>query len=282
MREVELDVTLSFIQSHPETAARELEMLPMSAAMELFRNLPLIAARKFITYLLPPYAANLCISLTVSEAANLISGGNANQIASILRYFPNEHCSKLLQTLPEKKARLCRLLLSYSDDAVGAWMFADIIMFTATTSAEAALKRLAKSSSFADFNLLPVVDEKRNFVGMTNVGVLLQVAGHTQVGQLIKKPTPVLQSRTSVATASKHSGWLKYDSLAVLNHSRQLIGLLRQTELKRSLKQFGEVSGKTGSNGLLGSIGEAYAGSLSALLNLVGEEITTNKKQGDL
>jgi Mg/Co/Ni transporter MgtE len=278
----ELEMTLSFIQTHPDAAAREMEMLPAAKAVELFQTLPLMPARKFVPYLLPLYAARLCSGLSNIEAVNLISGCNANQIASILRCLSKKQRAIFLNTLPEKKARLSKLLLSYSDDTVGAWMLADIMMLPASTSAEDALKRLAKSKNPVDFNLIPVVNEARALMGMVNVGRLLRVAGSTPVGQLIKDVSPTLQSRSSVATASKHVAWFKYDSLAVLNHSRQLVGLLRHTDLLRSLKQFEELSTVAQSSGLLSGISRAYLGSMAAIIGLVGEEIASKNKRGGL
>lgn len=264
----ELDLVLTFIQSHPDAAARELELQRPETATELILALPKKQAHRVLMHMLPSCAARLCNQIPVDRAAELLVDGNVNQVAAILRCLQKPRCNKVLKGLPEKTATLCRLVLSYSEDTIGAWMVADIVMLPADCTAADALKRLALSNSSADSNKVPVIDKQQYVIGLVDVRDLLRAKAETVVTALVRETPSVLSSRTSVTAAARDKAWHHHDTLLVLNRNRQLIGLLRHVDLRRSLARFSEVSGATSQNDFLGSIGEGYVGSLSAMLGL--------------
>jgi magnesium transporter len=286
MKTIELEMTLSFINAQPIAAARELEMLPVETALELFQELPIAQARKFIRYLLPSYAARLCLKLPKEFAANLIIDSSANQTAAILRSMPKKSRLAILKILPKRNAQLSKLLLTYSQDMVGAWMAVDLLMLPATATAEDAVKRISDAGFSVDNNCVHIVNDSQHLVGVVNIRDLLRADSSTVVSRLMQKKPVALQTRMSLATAVNHDGWKSSDSLGVLNHKRQLVGLLCHKDLRRSLSQFREVSKQvsSSSNSLINGIGEAYAGTLSALLGLVGEQVlnSNSKIQGKL
>lgn len=268
----ELDVILTFIQQHPDAAARELELQTLESAAELIQTLPLHQGRQLIKYMLPPYAARLCSQLPKDMVAGLLAGFNANQAATILRGMGKPEREKLLTALPDKIAGLCRLLLSYSDDSVGAWMSADIFMLPSDCRVADALQRYTGTNSSIIGDALPVVDNGGFFIGLVYLGELLGAKGESSISQLRQDGPPTLSSRTSLAAAARHEGWQQHDILPVLNRSKQLVGLLRHVDLRRSLEQFGEISRSIPQDDFLGNMTEAYMGTLVALLGLVDKQ----------
>jgi len=267
----ELDVVLTFIQQHPDDAARQLELQPQSNAAEFILALPLTQGRQLIATMLPSYVARLCTHWPLDMAAALLCVINANRTAAILRYISKPMRNDLLKALPEKNAILCRLLLSYSDDSVGAWMHADIIMLPPNCRVAEALQRFTVEDSSLLGDALLLVDNENHPIGQVYLRDLLRAKGESPVSQLSKDGPPVLSSRTSLAAAARHEGWQCYDTLPVLNRDKQLVGLLRHADLRRSLEQFGETSRAVSQDDLLGEMGEAYKGTLIALLGLLNK-----------
>lgn len=265
----ELDLVLTFIQSHPDAAARELELLPLDIAVELVGTLPLNQGRQIILQLLPTYAARVCAELSVDMAAGLLADSHSNRVTAILRCMSKSRRAALLKGLPEKIATICRLLLSYSEDTVGAWMTADIVMLPANCVAAGALQRLTLIEVSADSNEIPVVGEGQQLVGFVDVRDLLRAKGDTIITGLIKKADVAVSSRASLATTAGHDGWHNHDTLAVLNRNKQLVGMLRHVDLRRSLERFSEDSFVSQQEDLLGGMSEAYVGVMGALLGLV-------------
>ena len=277
----DLDLVLTFIQQHPEAAARELELQPQEVAAELVSALPLKQARQLITHMLPPYVARLCIHWSLDKAAGLMADFNANQAAAILRCIEKPRRDELVSVLPEKISTLCRLLMSYSEDTVGAWMIADLIVLPSTCRVGEALKRFSSAGDGVRVAELLIVNETQHLIGTISVQALLQAKDEAPISHLILPAPPVLHARTSLVAACRHEGWQKNDTLAVLNRNQQLIGILRHLDLRRSLAQHGEVSRSISQNDLIGSLTEAYAGTLMALLSLVGWSSDSVSSRGE-
>lgn len=265
----ELDIVLTYIQQHPDAAARELELQPQDTVAGLIQSLPLRQGRQLMIHMLPPYAAKLCAQLSLDMAAGLLAELNANQAAAILRGMSKLRRDELLKALPEKTATLCRLLLSYSDDSVGAWMSADIVMLPPNCLAAEALQRFIDTDSSAMADALPIVDKHSRLLGQVYLRDLLRALGESSISRLRQDAPSALSSRTSLAAAARHEGWQQHDILPVLNRNKQLVGLLRHADLRRSLGQFGEIPRTVPQDDFLGSVGEAYRETLIALVGLV-------------
>lgn len=277
----ELDIVLTFIQQHPEAAARELELQTQETVAELIQALPLHQGRHLITHMLPPYAARLCAQLSLDVAAGLLAEFNANRAATILRGIPKLRRDELLKTLPDKTATLCRLLLSYSEDSVGAWMSADIVMLPANCLVAEALQRFTATDSSIIGDALPVVDSNTYLVGQVCLRDLLRAKTESPISSLCHEAPSSLSSRISLAAAVRHEGWQEYDILPVLNRKKQLVGLLRYVDLRRSLAHFGEIARTVPQDDFIGSVGEMYKDTLIALLGLVDRPVRPGLEMGE-
>ncbi|WP_250657032.1 magnesium transporter MgtE N-terminal domain-containing protein [Alkalimarinus coralli] len=233
----DLNIAKTFIRTHVDAAARELEGLPVEAARELLEALPATQAHRILMHMLPPYAARLCAQLPIKLAASLLAGGDANHVVAILRCMPSAKRKTLLKVMPDKIAALCLLLLSYSKDTVGAWMTADIVMLPRSITVASALRRLADSHGLSDSDSIPLVDGDTHLVGLVSVRTLLNAKDDSCIDQLIDETRPALSSRASLRSVLDHAGWQRYDTLVVLNRYKQLIGILRHVDLRRGLEQ---------------------------------------------
>lgn len=264
------DLVLTFIQQHPEAAARELELQPQDIAAELVAQLPLKQGRQLVGHMLPPYVARLATHWSLDTVAGLLSDFSANKLSSILRCIANPQRDELVKVLPEKTAAICRLLMSYSEDTVGAWMRADMLMLPLSCRVDEAVARFSSANDSDVGGMLLVVDERQHLVGIISLQTLMQSKGDASISHLIKPAPPVLHARTSLVAADKNEGWHSYDTLAVLNRNQQLVGVLRHVDLRRNLAHSGESRNPAVSGRLISSVTEAYTGTMMALVGLVG------------
>ncbi|MCB1669330.1 MAG: CBS domain-containing protein [Porticoccaceae bacterium] len=273
----ELDVALTFIQQHPDAAARQLELEPQENTAAFIRVLPLNRRSQLVAHMLPSYVARLCAHWPADMTAMLLASFSANQTTAILRCVDSSVRDDLLNELPEKKATMCRLLMSYSEDSVGAWMTADITVLPTDCSVAEALKRFALEEGLVLGDSLLFVDDENRLAGQVRLRDLLRAKGKSSVSSLMKDVPAVLSSRTSLAVASTNEGWQHQDILPVLNRNKQIVGLLRHADLRRSLALFTGASRTVSEDDLLGAVGEAYSGALLALLGLLGSPRPTAK-----
>lgn len=264
-----LDLVSTFVQQHPEAAARELEHQSQEAAGQLVRALPLNVGRLLLSHMLPPYAARLCAEVSPDRAAGLLAEHSANQISALLRCIPKSKRGELLAALPENTATRCRLLMAYSEDTVGAWMTADIVMLSADSLAAEALQHITQTDGLIMGDRLPVLGQGHQLVGLVYIRDLLRAKADTPVSRLLHESPGILSSRASLVSASHHEAWQSYDTLAVHNRERQLVGLLRYADLRHSLEQFNEASSSSAQDNLMVDIGEAYGSTFVALLGLL-------------
>lgn len=275
------DLVLTFIQQHPEAAARELELQPQEVASKLVAVLPLKQGRQLIAHMLPPYVARLCAHWTLDTVAGLLADFNANQAAAILRCIANPRRDELVKVLPEKTAALCRLLMSYSEDTVGAWMTTDLITLPANCRVNEALKRFSSAHNSVISSELFVVDENQHLVGVVSLEALMQAKVEAPISHLIKPVPPVLHARSSLSIASKNEGWQEWDTLAVLNRNQQFVGVLHHKDLRKSLSQYGESAAVVSPGNLISNMTEAYTGTMMALVDLVGWSSSRDLPRGE-
>ncbi len=269
MSPANLELVASFVQSHPESAARELERQSPEAAAQLIRALPLNMGRLLLSHMLPPYAASLCAEVSQDRAAGLLAEFSANRVAALLRCMPKLKRSEVMAALPEKTAALCRLLMAYSEDTVGAWMTAGIVMLSINCLVEEALQQVSQAHGLVLGGMVPVVEQTQQLAGFVDLRELLRAKAQMPLSQLLHESPDILSSRTSLVSASQSEAWRQHELLPVHNRERQLVGLLRYVDLRRSLEQYARATPALVAGSLVGDLGEAYGGSLVAMLGLL-------------
>lgn len=275
----ELEVTQGFIESKPYAAARELETLPVESAIALFEALPLSLIKRLINIVFPTYTARVCVQLSKDKAAELIDLCNINHAAAVLRCIPKKNRTGIIKCLPDNKSSYIRVVIKYTDDMVGAWMNPNFVMLPDTSTVENALTRIKQDDTHTSAEMIPVVNLQQALVGVVSITELLKASDATPLSVIIKKAPDTLRSRESLAVAVQCKGWQHYDALPVLNHQRQVIGILSHKELRRSFKQFGDIEDVPQHDNLTYELGVSYLRVFSALLDIITQPFHTRKRQ---
>ena len=237
MDEQKVDLALAFLQSQPGAAAAILEQQPFEQVAEFLSGLPHTYGAMVLTKMLPQHTARLCRILQPTVAAGILSEMDNSLIAAVMRQCRGDLSRQLLGLLPDKTRLACRLLLNYSEDAVGAWMNANVSTLPDDCNVEQALQRIAQQESSIDLGLSLVVDRDRNLKGSVTLANLLRAPANTSISAVMVKGSPSISARTALKTAVDNPLWAEQDSIAVTNRKHKLVGVLRHLDMRNGLQQ---------------------------------------------
>jgi magnesium transporter len=201
-------------------------------------------------------------------------------IVAIIRHSESGFKPQLMKLLPEKTRIACRLLLNYAEDAVGAWMVTNTTTLPDTCTVEEALVRLIDDKETTVLNTIYVVDRARLIKGsVTNIN-LLRALPNSPISLVMDKTVEAISARTSLISASSYSVWNHLDTVPLINRNKQLVGVLRHSDLRKGLNQISTTITPTDNTNPVNAIFEIYSQSLVALLNTVTEVTHQGHQQG--
>ncbi|MDH5513462.1 MAG: CBS domain-containing protein, partial [Gammaproteobacteria bacterium] len=167
------ELSLVFAETHPGDAARVLEHLPIDDATAFLKLLPVRLGAPVLRHMLPTTAAHCLEQLDDETAAGLVRDFDAQTGSAILRYVRQPQREQLIAQLPTAAALAFRLLLTYPEDTVGAWINPHCVAVTPETPVSEALERLRQSPESAG-TYMYVVDADRRLQGMAALTDLLR------------------------------------------------------------------------------------------------------------
>ncbi|WP_298746094.1 CBS domain-containing protein [uncultured Brevundimonas sp.] len=135
--------------------------------------------------------------------------------SAVLRYVRQPRRDQLIAQLPTATALAFRLLLTYPEDTVGAWINTHCLAVAPETLVSEALERLRQSPESVG-PYLYVVDADRRLQGMAAMADLLRAGRGATVAQTMQPARHRLSARASLAAAHQHQGWKEYHALPVL------------------------------------------------------------------
>jgi magnesium transporter len=269
--EEKVDLALAFLQSQPGAAAAILEQQPLEQVAEFLSGLPHTYGALVLEKMLPQYTARLCRHLKPTIAAGMLSAMDISLIAAVIRHCRTDQCRQLLDLLPDKTRLATRLLLNYSEDAVGAWMHANISTLPDDCSVEEAIDRIRAEQLVVDIGVSLVVNRARNLQGRVTLTELLRAPGKAALTAVMVKDSRSMSARTPLKSAQDNPLWREQDSIVVTNRNRKLVGVLRHVDLRKGLEQISTSIVQAHGVDTLSGIFEAYAGSLLVLFATLGD-----------
>jgi magnesium transporter len=237
MDEQKIDLALAFLQSQPDAAAATLEQQPMPEVAEFLGSLPHTYGALVMSKMLPQYSARLCQIMQPVEVAGMLSEMDISLIAAIMRQCQHDLCQQLLGMLPDKSRLATRLLLNYSEDAVGAWMHANIPTLPDNCKVEDALRRITEDRKSLDIGHSLVVNRERKLKGSVTLAALLRAPADAAITAVMTKGIESISARTPLKSAADNPLWDAQDSIPVTNRNQKLVGVLRHLDFRKGLDQ---------------------------------------------
>ena len=230
------ELSLAFAETHPADAARVLEHLSIDDASAFLKLLPVRLGAPVMRHMLPTSAARCLEQLDDETAAGLIRDLDAQAGTAMLRYVGQRRREQLITQLPTTSALAFRLLLTYPEDTVGAWINPHSLAVTPDTPVSEALDRLRQSSESAG-TYLYVVNSDQRLLGLARLVDLLRAGRGVPVSQMMHTSRHHLSARASLAAARDHQGWQEFHALPVVERQQRFIGALEFPALCRALEQ---------------------------------------------
>jgi len=279
MDEQRVDLALAFLQSQPGAAAAILEQQPMAQVAEFLSGLPHTYGALVLAKMLPQYTARLCRIFKPTIAAGLLSEMDISLVATIMRHCRSDLCRQLLELLPDKTRLACRLLLNYSEDAVGAWMSANVSTLPDECNVEQALTRIAEDRQAIDNGMSLVVDRQRHLKGTVTQVALLRAPTTTPITSIMLRSSESISARTALKSAIDNPLWADRDSIPVTNRNQKLVGILRHQDFRKGLAQISNQIGQPQNSDPIAGIFEVYGSSLLILFATLSDIVSSKSRQ---
>ena len=279
MDEQKVDLALAFLQSQPAAAAAILEQQPPAQVAEFLGGLPHTYAALVLAKMLPQHTARLCRILQPTTAAGMLSEMDTSLIAAIMRHCGDDLSRRLLEMLPDKTRLASRLLLNYSEDAVGAWMSVNVSTLPDDSNVESALARIAQEQSAIDIGMSLVIDRDRYLRGTVNHAELLRAPPETAVSSVMRRTEQSISARTALKSALDNPLWAQQDSIPVTNRNHKLVGVLRHLDLRIGLEQISTSIMPTPGADPIAGFFDAYGNSLLVLFTTLNDIARSRSRQ---
>ncbi len=277
MTDIKRELSLAFMQAQPEAAAAVLEQQSLINAAALLNEMPHDEVMGVLNKMLPQHIARLGSHLSVDCFTYFLSKMTAFNATIILRFIERSARKKILECLPAKFALTCKLLLSYEQEVVGAWMSTDFIALSHDATIKMARVRLSAIKEGATPDVLYIISRDNKLQGIVNSTRLAWDRSDKPIISIMKKDRATLSARTTIITAMSHPVWEHSDSVVLTNKKQQVVGVLHHVELRRALRTLSPQMTQTGDMSLLAGLQKAYGYGLFSLLNTVTEVVSSQK-----
>ena len=277
MAEEKLSLAVTFLQSHPSSAAAILEQHGVDQVAAFLESIPAPTAAKVVQFLLPHYAARVCNILEPERLHSLFAYSEIGTVAAILRHFSKSDRSLILEQLPTKLQLACSLLLNYSQEMVGAWITPQVATVPDNYTVDEAINYLKNTEDIVHTDSIFSITRDREFRGRLKWVELIKAAGETPVSNLTENKGSKLRARLRLEEAATHNDWKRFHEIPVINRNQKFIGVLCHTDLRKGLEHLipnlkSNTQTVSGEN-LVAAYSESIVAALSSMLEIVKSEI---------
>ena len=266
----DIPLTLAFMDSRPEAAARELEDMPAEDAAALFAMVPARIGAEVLRLMAAQGAARCVEILPAERGAGLLRELPFVDAATLFRNLPAGVRGAVSEDLPAGLARDLRLAVSYPVGTVGAVMDQAAITVADTRTAEDAIKLLRRRRRKAVDHLF-VVDGGGRYVGMARTGDILRADGKARMDGLMDTAVTPLSNRATLASVLGNPQWNSSLALPVVGRTGNFLGALSRAALGAGLAELrhGRRRAEDGADTLMGNLMTAYLTACAGLLRTV-------------
>ena len=266
-------LTRAYLEARPHEAARVLEHVAPDSCAALLNTLPLKLTTEVLRHMAPYYAARCLEQLQTAAAVGLLRALEAQTAADVLRYLPPAHRDSLLAELPAALALTLKVLLTYPEDTVGAWIDTRVPTLPLDATAKEALDRVRRSTDDA-LELVFVVGNDRRLAGVVRLSSIVRAQSRAPLAQLMHTGVPVIPAQAPLSAAGRQTAWTEFRSLGVVDTDDRFVGALHYDALVRAYASRPQQPMTKTAVDMLLSIGGAYWLGISTVIGAVLPALT--------
>ena len=239
----------SFIELHPDEAARSFEALASSDARRLFKTLPSRVAVALLERLSPHIAGPLLAQMEVERIRQLLREMSPRSASTVVQQLEEEKREELFQGLAESVARPLRDLTRYSAETAGGIMEPRVAALSIDLTAQQAISTIRKTPRNV-LHYLYVTDRDGKLAGVLTMRDLLLAGPRDLIEPLVRREVvsvPDTMNRTEVVNLMSERGFL---ALPVVDYDGRLVGVIKHDEALQAgqLEAFGDLQKITGAS----------------------------------
>ena len=277
MRSERLLVT-SFFQTHPDDAAKTLELREAKEAAGLLEAIEPDAAAAVVRRMASSSSASFLATMDPEPAAAILSELPIDTAVRLLRLMDSPVQDTLVGLLPDRMADPARLLLLYPENTAGALMDPLATAIPEDVAAEQ-VDLLIRNDPGGVFYYLYVVDRDHKLTGVVDLRQLMRADPTAPVSSIMHTELTTLPAAMDLATLLRHPGWRDFDALPVVDEKGIFLGMIRQ-RLIRQLSQSAEQEGHSMESWeVLLALGELYWLGVSEFLDLLMQPLPRDPAQ---
>lgn len=219
----------SFVELHPEDAARAFESLDTQEAGRLFRSLPVEVAADLAERLAPSVAAPLLVAVEPDHALRILSELAPRPASAIVHHLEEDSREQMLARLPPATERQLRELYAYPSETAGAMMEPRVVAFPIDLTVEQATSAIRKARRDA-LHYLYVTKRNGSLAGVINMRDLLLADPQTKIEPLVRREVltiPETMPSDEVVAIMRDRRFL---ALPVVDLDGRLLGVVKHDE----------------------------------------------------
>jgi len=220
----------TFIELHPDEAARAFEALEHADAQRLFKTLPAGVAVSLLERLSPHVATPLLAELDTERVGQLVTAMPLRHASTVLRQLEDEKRESVLAALPEKHSRPLRYLASYSAETAGGIMEPRVASLSIDLTAQQAISVIRKTPREA-LHYLYITDRDGKLAGVLTMRDLLLAVPRDPIKPLVRREvvsvTDTMNSENVVGLMTER-GFL---ALPVVDYEGRLVGVVKHDDV---------------------------------------------------
>lgn len=221
------DLSLGFLESHPEEAARVLESLDLQEVTSFIDELPVASANRIVRHINPQTAARFLEQLPAAKASALSAKLPIHTVSTLFRHMDRTARARIMAGIPQHQAAFLRLTLGYARGLVGAVMDPQVLSFRERDTVEEAFRRVHAAPESVRHHLY-IVNDAEQLRGIVDIRDLLFASGRTPLRSLMQPPAAVLSANASIDIVGQHPAWKTHATLPVRNRRDHFVGVLHR------------------------------------------------------
>ncbi len=223
---------LSFLNRHPDDAARVLERLSPEVVAGLCAEIPPEITASVLDPMETAAAARVLKCLAPEQTARAVERLPVESAACLLRRFEAAAREEVLGLLSAKKLAPLKSLLNYPEDTAGGLMDPLAPTLPFDVDVVAAWGMVREQSEHVGEHLY-VVDRERRLLGWVHIRQLLRAPEGASVADLANGVPPVLHPLLSGHAVLAHPAWGEWHTLAVAGMDGIFLGAIHHRIYRR-------------------------------------------------
>lgn len=220
----------TFLELHPEDAARAFETLSFAEAFRLFKQLPQTVTVSLIERLNASLGVQIIEKLEAAKAAELLSAVPQRKASSLIHHLDEATREAILDSIPDRDAKLLRELASYPAETAGSMMDPRVASLSIDLTSQQVISAIRKAPREA-LHYLYVTNRDGQLVGVLNMRDVLLAAPRDRIEPLVRREIisiPATMDQEEVVNLMRERRFL---ALPVVDFDGHLVGVVKHDEV---------------------------------------------------